>query len=273
MTKKMKKNIKKSPLSAAAARPVRRTPAKPNPPVTGRGVTPATAEAEAALALQSTLTSGPTLGTIKLEVSTMGPESVLNSLSNLQDGLAESGFYPDFPAAIRTAIGTNKETLAAAIANYAAGEMWLGAQRAALDLETNNGRNTLRTAASTCESIDRRDESLVGVGWELRRPAGRPRPVIAPARFTVKNTGYEGEAEARWTRVSNAHFYEAKVFTSPTIDNPDLIPWDTLPVIASSQASLLIPAQAVVAWLTARVRAVGSKGPSPWSDPSAVRVN
>ena len=184
----------------------------------------------------------------------MGPESVLNSLSNLQDGLAESGFYPDFPAAIRTAIGNNKEALAAALANYAAGEMWLRAQRAALDLETNNGRNSLRTAASTCESLDRRDESLVGVGWELRRPPGRPRPVVAPARFTVKNTGYEGEVEARWTRVSNAHFQEAKVFTSPTIDNPDMIPWDTLPVIPVRQASLLIKDQPVGAWLTARVR-------------------
>ena len=165
----------------------------------------------------------------------MGPESVLNSLSNLQEGLAESGFYPDFPAAIRTAIGNNKEALAAALANYAAGEMWLRAQRAALDLETNNGRNTLRTAAAACESIDRRDESLVGVGWELRRPAGRPRPVVAPTRFTVKNTGYEGEVETRWTRVSNAHFQEAKVFASLTIDNPDLIPWDTLPVIPVRQ--------------------------------------
>ena len=97
--------------------------------------------------------------------------------------------------------------------------------------------------------------------------------MIAPTRFTVRNTSYEGEAEARWTRVSNAHFYEVKVFASPTIDNPDLIPWDSLPDIASSQASLLIQAQPVGAWLTARVRTVGSKGPSPWSDPSAVRVN
>jgi hypothetical protein len=219
--------------------------------------------------LHSTLSSGPTQGTIKLEVSTIGPESVLNSLSHLQDGLTERGLYPDFPAAI----GTNKEALIAAMADYDAGEIWLRSLRVALDLQTNNGRSTLRTAASTCESLDRRDESLVGVGWELRRPPGRPRPVVAPTRFTVKNTGYEGEVETRWTRVSNAHFQEAKVFTSPTIDNPDLIPWDSLPVIASSQASLLIQAQPVGAWLTARVRAVGSKGPSPWSDPSAVRVN
>lgn len=269
----MKKIIKKSPLPAAAARPVRRTPAKPKTPVTGRGVTPATAEAEAALALQSTLTAGPALGTIKLEVSTMAADSVLLTLSNLQEGLAESGFYPDFPVAIRTAIATNKETLIAAMSNYETGEIWLRALRSALDLETNKGRNTLRTAASSCEALDRRDESLLGVGWELRRPPGRPRPVVAPSRFTVKNTGYEGEVEARWTRVSNAHFYEVRAFTSPTIDNPDLIPWDSLPFIASSQASLLIPAQAVGAWITARVRAVGSKGPSPWSDPSAVRVN
>ena len=83
---------------------------------------------------------------------------------------------------------------------------------------------------------------------------GRPRPEIAPTRFTVRNTSYEGEAEARWTRVSNAHFQEAKVFVSPTGDNPDLIPWDSLPVIPVRQASLLIKDQPVGAWLTARVR-------------------
>ena len=41
-----------------------------------------------------------------------------------------------------------------------------------------------------------------------------------------------------------------------SIDNPDLIPWDTLPVIASSQASLVIQDQPVGAWLTARVPAM-----------------
>ena len=97
--------------------------------------------------------------------------------------------------------------------------------------------------------------------------------MIAPTRFTVRNTSYEGEAEARWTRVSNAHFQEAKVFVSPTGDNPDLIPWDSLPVIPVRQASLLIKDQPVGGWLTARVRAVGAKGPSPWTDATIVRIN
>ena len=203
----------------------------------------------------------------------MSPLAIFTALTNLDEGLVETIFYPNFPEAVRTLITTSKDGLGAAIDNVAAGEAWLRTLRAAKDIEVNNARNSLRTAASTCESLDRRDESLVGVGWELRRPPGRPRPVAAPTRFTVKNTGYEREVEARSTRVSNAHFYEVKVFSSPTIDNPDLIPWDFLPVIASSQASLLIKDQPVGAWLTARVRTVGSKGPSPWSDPSAVRVN
>ena len=36
--------------------------------------------------------------------------------------------------------------------------------RAALGYEARNGRNTLRTAASTCQGIDRSDEALSGVG-------------------------------------------------------------------------------------------------------------
>lgn len=271
------KKVTLSPAAAVRPRPARRTPAKTQQPPakagrSGRGITPATAGEEEAPALQSTTAPGPAQGSIKLEVSTMGPESVSTALTNLNDGLDESDFYAALPSAIRTAITSTRDALRSSIDTYAAAESWLRTLRAALESETNNGRTVLRTAAAACESIDRSDEALVSAGWELRRPAGRPRPVPAPSRFTLKNTLYEGEAEARWSRVGNAKFYEARVFVSPTGNNPDLIPWDNLPVIPVSTASLLFKDQPVGAWLTSRVRAVGARGPSPWTESTTVRI-
>ena len=56
-------------------------------------------------------------------------------------------------------------------------------------------------------------------------------------------------------------------------------PWYTVVVVrAEDRAGLLHDVTAALAGAgarihAARVRTVGSKGPSPWSDPSAVRVN
>ena len=203
----------------------------------------------------------------------MSPLALFTALTNLDEGLVETLLYPNFHEAVRTLITTSKDGLGAAIDNVAAGEAWLRTLRAAKDIEVNNARNSLRTGATTCESIDRSDEALVSVGWPMRRSPGRPRPVPAPARLTLKNTLHEGQAEARWPRVQNTHFYEVKAYVNPLGDNPDLIPWDVLPIIPVGPASLLFKDQPVGAWLTVRVRAVGAKGPSPWTEATTVRIN
>lgn len=266
--------MKKSTLVPAPARTARRIHAtllKPRPkaPITSRGLTPLP---DGTLQFQSTTSSAPAEGAIKLEVSTLSAQGVFSLLSTVDAGLATTPYYPNFPAQIKTAVTTGKEAVLAAINNVAAAEAHLRTLRAALEIEAANGRNALRTAAAACESIDRTDEAIVSVGWTLRRTAGRPRPVDAPAQLSLKNTAFEGEAEARWSRISNVQFYEVKAFTSPTGGNPDNIPWDTLPVIPVRPASLLLKDRPVGSYLTVRVRAVGAKGPSPWTETATVRV-
>ena len=71
--------------------------------------------------------------------------------------------------------------------------------------------------------------------------------------------------------MDNAQFYEVKVWDSTTGENPDNIPWDTRPVTPTRPCSLLLKDRPVGSWLTVRVRAVGSKGPSPWTGAASVR--
>ena len=80
--------------------------------------------------------------------------------------------------------------------------------RAALEYETQNGRKSLRTAASTCQGIDSSDEVLSSVGWPLRRGPGRPKPVNTHANLSLKNTFFEGGSQARWRRIASATFYQ-----------------------------------------------------------------
>ena len=96
--------------------------------------------------------------------------------------------------------------------------------------------------------------------------------MAAPSQITVKNTAYEGQAEARWTRIGNAQFYEVKAFTSTAGDSLENILWDPLPVIPVRPVTLIFRDQPVGSYLTVRVPAVGSKGPSPWTETATVRV-
>ena len=260
-------------VSRRAPHRVHATLVKPQPKgaVPGGSAT-SRAVAESVVSFQSTTSAAPVEGSVKLDASMMSPLALHTLLTNVGDGLAASIYYPEFPAQIKTAISTSKDSIQAAMSNLAAGEAYLRTLRAALEIESNQSRAVLRTAAAACESIDRTDEALVSVGWTLRRVAGRPRPVIAPSQINVKNTAFEGQAEARWTRVTNAQFYELKSFTSTAGDSPENIPWDTIPVTPVRPASLIISGQPVGSYLTVRVRAVGAKGPSPWTETATVRV-
>ena len=156
--------MKKSPLSpesaAKAARLAHRVHATlPRASKSKPGSRSLTPGEEPAAVLQSTLSTAPAEGAIKLEVSTLSPQCTYTLLDVVDQGLASTIYYPGFPAQIKTAVTVGKEAVLAAIQNVAAYEA------------------ALRTAAAACESIDRTDEALVSVGWTLRRTAGRPRPV------------------------------------------------------------------------------------------------
>ncbi len=70
----------------------------------------------------------------------------------------------------------------------------------------------------------------------------------------------------------NLDFYEVKACDSTSNDSPGTIPWDSLPVLPVRPASLLLKGRPVGSYLTVRVRAVGAKGPSPWTEAATVRV-
>ena len=229
-------------------------------------------EAMAATPYLSTMAAGIAQGTIRLEPSSMTAPDVQKLLTVISDGLTGNVYYEDtFPAVVRASITTARTAVATGLESLAAAEAYARTLRAALEYEAQNGRNILRTAASTCEGIDRSDEALSSVGWTLRRNPGRPRPVNTPANLSLKNTLFEGGVQARWCRIDNATFYEYQFVTG--LANPDAIIWESLPVIAHRTVSFDFSGLPIGAFLSFHVRAVGAKGFSPWTETATVRVN
>ena len=70
--------------------------------------------------------------------------------------------------------------------------------------------------------------------------------------------------------MANARFYEIKAAT--TGENPDPSIWDTLPTVPSTQAQMVFSGYPVGSWISVRMRAIGAKGPSPWSNATAALV-
>lgn len=242
-------------------------PADPADPVTTMVEADATA-----VWFQKTQSSGPVLGNVRLETSTMTNQVVLSWLVTVDDGLTDNTYYEDaYPPAVRTAITTARSTLTTGLVDLANAEAYVRSLRTGLEVIANDGRNVLRTAAFTCESIDRRDEALLSVGWNLRRTPGRPRAVETPVNLSVKNTRFAGGVQARWRTVSNASFYEYQIAVG--VANPDNINWELLPVVACRNVSVNLTGQPEGEFISMHVRAVGAKGNSPWTTAVTLKIN
>jgi hypothetical protein len=136
--------------------------------------------------------------------------------------------------------------------------------RIAQDAESTNARDILRSAARACESVDSTDEALTSVGWSLRRTAGRPVLPVTPVRLGLQNTPFPGQIRARWARVSNARYYEVQfVVTTDPSPFPD---WTLHPIQSSTIAQMTFSDHPIGSLIYVRVRSVGAKGSSPWSD-------
>lgn len=77
--------------------------------------------------------------------------------------------------------------------------------------------------------------------------------------------------QARWRSVDNATFYEYQFVTD--IANPDAIPWETLPITAHRTVSVDFAGLPIGNFLSLHLRAIGAKGPSPWSETTTLRIN
>lgn len=141
------------------------------------------------------------------------------------------------------------------------------ANRAALDLDLQEGRDALRQAAKACEAVNPSVGALVSAGWDLRRRSGPAQQLPAPAALRSQTTAFPGQAVIRWNSVPNAHAYELQICP---VGIPGFL--DSSPSRHLFQVKTVLTGQAPGSTHRCRVRALGAKGPSPWSPMISVRV-
>ena len=81
----------------------------------------------------------------------------------------------------------------------------------------------------------------------------------------------QGPVQVRWSAVANKQFYEIKATTGGGNIDPNI--WETLPILPEGRVTKVFTGLTVGSTLSVRVRAVGSKGPSPWTEAVTLRVD
>ena len=87
------------------------------------------------------------------------------------------------------------------------------------------------------------------------------------AALRSQSTAFPGKAVIRWNSVPNAHAYEWQICP---VGIPGFL--DSSPSRHLFQVKTLLTGQAPGSTHRCRVRALGAKGPSPWSPMISVRV-
>lgn len=108
------------------------------------------------------------------------------------------------------------------------------------------------------------DEALIlSAGYEVRKPGGPIGELKAPPNLRADLTAQQGEIKADWDVVRGAHEYEVQRNSTEPIGEAG---WTTIAYTTKSKHIDTGLASGSVHWY--RVRARGTAGDSPWSDPA-----
>lgn len=121
-----------------------------------------------------------------------------------------------------------------------------------------------RGLASASEGETSDAAALQSGGWQLRGAASPVGPLPAPQNLSATGGDQEGEVDLGWQPVTGRDTYLAEHATSATG------PWTQFYVGKKSSCSATGLTSGTLYWF--RVRAIGTAGPGPWSDPAQTRA-
>ncbi len=157
----------------------------------------------------------------------------------------------------------------------------LTAYQQALAMQSGQARDTqiATTRAKLADSVEKlarglelvpnvTDAMLATTGFELRKvPSTSGETVAAPGNVRLKQTGVTGVLQVLSDAVKGASAYEVQY----TLD-PNAGPWIDGGTFASTRGiGISGLTRGKDYWV--RLRAIGTNGPGPWSDPATILVN
>jgi hypothetical protein len=213
----------------------------------------------------------PTMGNIRLDLSNLTVSQLLAMVHLIRDGLTGNIYYPNLTGDVDS-LTAAENTLLSMLNSVSSLEAQLKNIRAALVNESVTVKDLLKAVATACENEDRSDEALVSVGWQLKKGRSPSRPVTVATGLVSRPTGFPGTIAVRWGRVDLAKFYEIQYVQTASTETP--YNWDTdSRMLSGTRVTQDIAGLTPGAIVNVRVRAIGSKGPGPWSTPITPLVN
>jgi len=210
---------------------------------------------------------GKHMAEIKLSTSRMTPPEVIDTATKLAGMLApEAPKLPPIPNMAGTVADLNAKLTAAIAANdaYEAAKASLPGLRSARDLAAQELKDEIGITAKAAAKESKGDPVMLqNGGFEIASATHVPSPVPNQLQNLALGEGKApGSVEAGCNPDPNAVTYEWQTTTGDAMNGPYVTFKST--TAASVTITGLTSGQRV--WV--RVRAVGTKGEGPWSDPA-----
>lgn len=156
-----------------------------------------------------------------------------------------------------------KEALKKAIEDSAFGDKRAIESRRECEVKV---KNAIRTLAAFVNLKSDGDEKIIcDAGFEVKTNNNRPKPLQTPVLPTIKRTNNEGELIISWTPVINSRNYIVQYNTkNPENDKK----WTTACYSTKSRCVVTDLEPGKIYWI--RIKAVGTKGMSPPSQPAQI---
>lgn len=197
---------------------------------------------------------------IKLDLYNLTLNETFQHAKLVQNSMTGNPNFPSPPITMAE-YGTLRETAEQSAAEYEAMLQSLDALKTKRDRDVAAlDRGTTRLANYAESEVGNDPAKLLSGGFKPRAPrspSGRPE---APQSFLAEPGDRPGVIDASWARVRGAKVYEVQV--SPE----DGSSWKTVMMVTKASATLKDLVSG--ARLTYRVRAIGTGGEGPWSDPA-----
>lgn len=127
----------------------------------------------------------------------------------------------------------------------------------------------LHTLAQYVSMTAQGDGSVIlSAGFELKRPPSPAPPITRPVDLSVTRTAYDGQVKLDWKRGKRVLNYLVQM----TSQNPESESTKWIPMAITSKSQLLISELTFGNYYYFRVKAVGNKNESPFSEVAFIRA-
>lgn len=197
------------------------------------------------------------MATVKQELRDLDYSGMIQYMTDVEAALTNNATFATPPL---TDIGNGKANLQSKLNARNAAQDALNLAQTDLEQALTDARTTMSSAGSYVQSTSGGDEAkIISAGMKVQADAAPITTLPAPGDLSATAGDQEGEIDLDWDRVKGSKSYEVQ-------KSADASNWQHAGVATKSKMTVSGLTSGTKYWF--RVRAIGSRVNSPWSDPA-----